>query len=163
MFGFKRRKAALVGRMRAAATVGRLAVLSCVIAALRAPDVPEEQAQHQAAALASWILDGVPPQAARRAEIEGRARLVLNADPLLLEGAVQTIRMEAWCRFATTKTPPIPISPTLEAYGARVPDSPNPDSYPALVARLIDSLPPDLQANIRAWLASETAKGPPRS
>lgn len=162
MFGSKKRKAALIGRMRAAALVGRLAVLSSVIAALRAPGVTEEQAQHQAADLAAWILDGVRPDGERAAAIEGRARLLVNADPLLMEGAVQTIRMEAWCRFATAKEPPLPISPTLETFGARVPDSPNPDTYPVLVARLVDALPPDLQANIRAWLASETAKGPPR-
>lgn len=151
MFGWsKKRKMRLMQRMsnltNAANIINCLALLHEYKGQF--PSETDDQQYARAAAVTNYIYDMAtsPEHATKFGDewISGEANRRLNASPLLMELAIQTLRVKNTVRFGETgSSEPLIGADFLEAYGMKYPQALYPNEYLALIDRVQGSLPPE--------------------
>lgn len=158
MFGwFKRRLAA---RMDAQANIAQLAMAMALLSHFRVQQAPNDAEKSARAAKASAVANHFFGKESDLAHTRGfdlpslyeEGNAWLQKNPLFKELVVQSLRVLNTVEFARTGKAPVIGESLLVQFGPEFPLSPNPETYAALVAKAVESLPPEEQASVKRFL-----------
>ena len=146
-----------MGRALGMCAVGRMVTACALQLHFHDQESDEAIAAQRAAAISNWIFQGkLATQHASIFTLHEAATIAeswLFLNPDFQELAVQTARMEAVAHFGLDDGHVAEPLQVLIWFGKNHPETPDLDSYLALVARQIQKLPGDVQAGVRRWMS----------